>query len=156
VSEASPPAPDESSKTTERPVSVRIAVILLTVITALLLLNAALTWLGRSVLAEAVAEARSVSIAEAERAVLLSLVPYALLGLVIGLSTWWLRQRQPWARWSALAATVTLAALTLLSILAAGGITVASLLLFVLSIGAISSLLSSSTGEWIPRLRGGA
>jgi hypothetical protein len=36
---------------------------------------------------------------------------------------------------------------------AAGGITVSSLLLFVLSVAAVTSLVARTTGTWVPRLR---
>jgi hypothetical protein len=46
-------------------------------------------------------------------------------------------------------------ALTLLTMLAAGGLLLVSLLLLLLSMAACLSLLSRSTAQWIPRLRGG-
>jgi hypothetical protein len=46
-------------------------------------------------------------------------------------------------------------ALTLLTMLAAGGLTLVSLLLLFLSMAASISLVSRTTAEWVPRLRRG-
>jgi hypothetical protein len=139
------------------PTSVRVAVVLMAVLAGLLVLNAALTWFGRDGVATAIADAGTdISRAEAERFVVLWLVPYLILGLVLALSAWFLPRRQPWARWVGLAATGLLALLTLFSAIAAGGVTVASLLLLVLSVGAITSLVARTTTAWVPRLRGDA
>jgi len=136
------------------PTSVRVAVVLMAVLAGLLLLNAVLTWWGREGVARAIAGASAdISRAEAERFVVLWLVPYLVLGIILALSAWFLPRRQAWARWVGLAATALLALLTLVSTIAAGGVSAGSLLLLVLSIGAITSLVARGTKAWVPRLR---
>jgi hypothetical protein len=136
------------------PTSVRVATIAVGVLAALLLVNAALLWYGFDVTVERIANpAKGISHDEARRFVLLALVPYLVIGLVLALSAWYLPRRQPWARWIGLAASVLLALLMLFSIVAAGGISVSSLLLLALSIAASASLLARSTGTWVPPLR---
>jgi hypothetical protein len=136
------------------PVSVRVAAITMGVLAALLLVNAGLLWYGFGVTVDRIVdEGNGITEAEARRFVLLALVPYLVIGLILALSAWFLPRRQPWARWIGLAASFVLALLTLFSILAAGGITVSSLLLFVLSAAAVTSLLARTTGTWVPRLR---
>jgi uncharacterized membrane protein len=100
-----------------------------------------------------VEEGNGITEADARRFVLLALIPYLVIGLLLALSAWFLPRRQPWARWLGLAASFVLALLTLASVVAAGGITVSSLLLFVLSVAAVTSLVARTTGTWVPRLR---
>ena len=76
-----------------------------------------------------------------------------MLGLLFALASWFLPRRQPWARWMGLAASVVLGLLTLFSAVTAGGVTVASLLLIVLSVAAITSLLARTTTAYVPSLR---
>ena len=84
--------------------------------------------------AEAIVDAGAdLSMAEAQRYVVIWLMPYLVLGLLLALAAWFLPRRQPWARWIGLAANVVLALLTLFSAVTAGGVTIASLLLLVLS-----------------------
>ncbi len=136
------------------PTSVRVSIIAMAVLAALLLLNAGLTWFGREGVAAAIVEAGAdVSRDEAERYVVLWLVPYLVLGLLFALASWFLPRRQPWARWTGLAASVVLGLLILFSSVTAGGVTVASLLLLVLSVAAITSLLARTTTDYIPSLR---
>jgi hypothetical protein len=136
------------------PASVRVAAITIGVLAALLLVNAGLLWYGFDVTVERIVrEGDGVSESEARRFVLLALIPYLVIGLVLALSAWFLPRRQPWARWLGLAASFLLALLTLFSMIAAGGVTVSSLLLFVLSAAAVTSLLARTTGLWVPRLR---
>jgi hypothetical protein len=136
------------------PTSVRVAVIAMAVLAGLLLLNAALTWFGREGVVDAIVKAGTdVDRAEAMRFVVLWLVPYLILGVVLALSAWFLPRGRAWARWTGLAGSFLLGALILLSMLSSGGATIASLLLLVLSIAAVTSLLARSTGAWVPRLR---
>ena len=132
----------------------RVAVVLMSVLAGLLLLNAGLTLYGREGVAEAVAEGSDISQADAERFILLWAVPYLVIGLVLAVSAWFLPRRQAWARWTGLAASLLLALLTLFGVVAAGGVTVASLLLLVLSVAAVTSLLARTTAGWVPKLRG--
>jgi hypothetical protein len=136
------------------PPSVRVATIAMGVLAALLLVNAGLLWYGFDVTVERIAdEAEGVTEDEARRFVLLALIPYLVIGLVLALAAWFLPRRQAWARWIGLAASVLLALLMVFSVVAARGISVSSLLLFVLSVAAATSLLARSTGTWVPPLR---
>jgi hypothetical protein len=146
--------PAEGDAPSVMPVSVRVAAITMGVLAALLLVNAGLLWYGFDVTVDRIVrEGDGVTEAEARRFVLLALVPYLGIGLVLALAAWFLPRRQPGARWIGLAASFVLALLTLFSMLAAGGVTVSSLLLFVLSAAAVTSLLSRTTGLWVPPLR---
>jgi hypothetical protein len=145
---------EETPTAPSMPTSVRVAIIAMAILAGLLLLNAGLTWYGREGVADAIVDAGAdVSRDEAERYVVLWLVPYLVLGLLFALASWFLPRRQPWARWMGLAASVVLALLTLFSAMTAGGVTVASLLLLVLSIAATTSLLARTTTAYVPSLR---
>jgi hypothetical protein len=138
----------------QRPTSVRVATILLAVLALLLLLNATLSWIAREALVDSIIEANpDVSRDEAERFLLLSVLPYGVIGLIAAVSAWSLPRRRAWARWAGLTATALLGLLTLWSVLAAGGVTVASLLVLVLCVAVVTSLLARSTSAWFPRLR---
>lgn len=136
------------------PTSVRVAIIAMAVLAGLLLLNAALTFFGREAVVDRLVEANAdLSRDEARRTVLTVLVPYLVLGVLFALASWFLPRRQPWARWVGLAASTVLGVVTLFSALAAGGVTVISLLLVVLSVAAVTSLLARTTTDYVPRLR---
>jgi hypothetical protein len=136
------------------PPSVRVAVIVMGVLAALLLTNAALLWYGYDAAVDRIVrEGEDISRSEASQFVLMSLLPYLLIGLVLALAAWFLPRRQPWARWLGLAASAVLAVLSLMSALALGGVTIALLLVLVLSVAAVTSLLARSTAAWVPRLR---
>jgi hypothetical protein len=136
------------------PTSVRVAVIVMGVLAALLLTNAALLWYGYDAAVDRhVREGEDISRAEASQFVLTSLVPYLVIGLVLALAAWFLPRRQPWARWFGLTASALLALLSLLSVIGLGGVTVGLLLVLVLSVAAVTSLLAPTTKAWIPRLR---
>ena len=77
---------------------------------------------------------------------------YGLLGVLVALSAWFLPRRQPWARWVGLATSAALALLTIFSILVAGGVTVFSLLIAVLSVAAVASLMARTTRDYVPGL----
>jgi drug/metabolite transporter (DMT)-like permease len=135
------------------PASVRVATIVMALLAALLLSAAALLWYSYdSAVDRIVRDGDDVTRAQAEQFVITSLVPALVLGLLLALSAWFLPRRQPWARWTGIAAAGLLALLTLTSIVSAGGITVASLLQLVLSVAVIASLLARTTAAWVPRL----
>jgi hypothetical protein len=135
------------------PTSVRVAVIVMSVLAGLLLLVTALNLYVLEQAVDRVADAQGVAASEAERVVLLSLGPYVVFGLLFALTSWFVPRRHAWARWLGLATAAMVATLTLLSAFVAGGVTVLSLLLFVLSLAAITSLASRTTSAWMPRLR---
>ncbi len=136
------------------PTSVRVAIVVMGVLAALLLLNGGLLWAGFDAAVDRIVEdVEDVTRDEAENFVMLSLVPYLVLGVVLALAALFLPRRQPWARWIGVAATALLTLLTLFSVLAAGGVTVAGLLLLVLSIAGLTSLMARTTRQWVPSLR---
>ena len=141
---------DATSPRPSMPPSVRVAVIVMGVLAALLLTNAALLWYGYDAAVDRlVREGDGISPSEAGQFVIVSLVPYLVIGLVLALSAWFLPRRQPWARWTGLAASGLLALLSLLSAVGLGGVTIALLLVLVLSVAAVTSLLSRQTKDWV-------
>ena len=138
------------------PTSVRVAVIAMGVLAALLLTNAALLWYGYGATVDRIVrEGEDISRSEASQFVLMSLVPYLVIGLVLALAAWFLPRRHAWARWLGLAASGLLAVLSLLSALGLGGVTIALLLVLVLSVAAVTSLMARTTRDWVPALRSG-
>ncbi len=136
------------------PTSVRVAVIAMGVLAALLLSNAALLWFGYDAAVDRlVREGQDVSRSEAARFVIMSLVPYLVIGVVLAIAAWSVPRRRAWARWIGLTASGLLALLTLMSVLSLGGITVSLLLVLVLSLSAVAGLLARPTREWLPTLR---
>jgi hypothetical protein len=149
-----PQPPAESPSRPAMPTSVRVAVIVMGVLAALLLTNAALLWYSYDdAVAGLVRDGEGISRAGASQFVIMSLVPYLIIGLVLALAAWFLPRRQPWARWMGLAASALLALLSLMSAMSIGGLTVSLLLVLVLSAAAVTSLLARTTGEWLPKLR---
>jgi hypothetical protein len=142
-------------ETPASPSSVRVAVGVMAVLAALLLMNAALTWIGRDGVATAIVESPDggVTHAEAERAVVVWLAPYLVIGLLLLASAVFLPRRRRWAHWAGLAGSATLTALTLVSTFTAGAATAASLLLLVLSLAAITSLAARTTRRWVGHRR---
>jgi hypothetical protein len=139
------------------PPSVRVAVIVMGILAALLLTNAALLWYSYDdAVARLVRDGEDVSRSEASQFVIMSLVPYLAIGLLLALAALFLPRRQPWARWLGLAASGLLALLSLMSALTLGGVTISLLLLLVLSVSAVASLLARTTSTWVPKLRASA
>jgi drug/metabolite transporter (DMT)-like permease len=136
------------------PASVRVAVIVMGVLAALLLMNAAILWVGYDAAVDRlVQEGQDISRSDASRFVIVSLVPFLVIGLVLALAAWFLPRRHAWARWIGLAASALLALLSLMSAVSFGGVTISLLLVLVLSVAAVTSLLARTTGAWVPRLR---
>src|SRR4051794_16046041 len=133
------------------PVSVRVAVIVMGVLAALLLTNAALLWYSYGdAVDRLVREGNGVSRSEAGQFVLMSLVPYLLLGLMLALAAWFLPRRHAWARWTGLGASALLAVISLLSAVGLGGVTIATLGVVVLSGGAVTGLRARPPGAGAP------
>lgn len=149
-----PPA-DEAPKTQRTPTSVRIAVLVMWIMAGLLLADVALSVGSMDAAVTKAASANHVSRSQARTGVLLGVLPVAVLGLMVGASAWGLAHRHAWARWTGLGATLMIFALLVLTLLAAGTLGIVSLLMLLLAIAASITLLSRSTAEWIPRLRGG-
>ena len=139
------------------PTSARVAVVTMGVLAAVLLFYAVSTWRGRDGLAEAVARAQpDLTEDEAARYVLVSALPYLLVGFALALSAWFLPKRRRWARWTGLAASFLLAGLMLVGMASIGGVTPISLLVLVLAVAATTSLAARPTRDWIPKVRIGA
>ena len=154
-----PPAPAGSEPTgtappSVMPTSVRVAAIAMGVLAALLLTYAGLLWYSFDDSVRQIADAaKGVTEDAARRFVLTLLIPCLLLGVLLGLSAWFLPRRQAWARWIGVAASVLLALMMLFSMVASSGIAILPLLLFVLAAVAVRSLLARSTSTWVPPLR---
>ena len=156
LSAADGPASNEGTSR-PMPASALVSVVVMGLLAAMLLLYAAITWLGRDGLAEAVARARpGLSQDEAARYVLVSALPYLVVGLALAVSAWFLPQRRPWARWTGLAASFLLAGLMLLGMASIGGATPISRLVLLLAVAAVTSLLARPTADWVARPGGGA
>jgi glucan phosphoethanolaminetransferase (alkaline phosphatase superfamily) len=158
VSSASTPSehtPSEGVRpATGMPTSVRVAVIVMSLLAGLLLLSASFTWVGREgVIDRLMASQPDLARADAARSLLINTVMFFVIGLLLAVAAWSLPRRHAWARWVGLAVVSTLALLTLVTIVAGGGISIPSLLVLILSTAAITSLVSRTTGAWFPRLR---
>ena len=144
VPAAEGPASGEGT-TRPMPTSARVAVVVMGVLAAMMLLYAAITWLGRDGLAEVVRRARP-DLADRGGALRArQRAPHLVVGLALTVSAWFLPQRRPWARWTGLAASCLLAGLMLLGMASIGGVTAISLLVLVLAVAAVTSLLARPT-----------
>lgn len=149
------PTPDaQPDQRPAMPTSVRVAIIAMAVLAALLLSNAALSGFLYETLVEELAEQGDITEAEARRLVVQNLVLYSVLGLLLAVSAAFLPRRQPWARWVGLATVSALGLLSLLLTLTAGAVSIYSLLLLVLTVASVTSLMSRTTRDWVPSLRG--
>jgi hypothetical protein len=135
------------------PTSVRVAIIVMSILAGLLLLNTAVSLYVFDEVAGVVADAQDLPRSEAERITVLWLAPNLVFGLVFALSAWFVPRRHAWARWLGLTVASMLAIFLVLTAGAGGGITIMSLLLFVLCLAAVTSLLARTTSSWMPRLR---
>lgn len=134
------------------PTSVPVAIVVMSILAGLLLLVAAVNLYALQEVSARIASAQGISRDDAQRSILLLLAPYLVLGLVFALAAWFVPRRHAWARWLGLAAAAMLAVLHVLSAAMGGGITVLTLLLFVLSLATITSLAARPTSAWMPRL----
>jgi uncharacterized protein YggT (Ycf19 family) len=135
------------------PTSVRVAVIVMSVLAGLLLLVASVNLYALQEISEQIAATQEISQSEAQRSILLLLAPYVVLGLIFALAAWFVPRRHAWARWIGLAAAAMLAVLHVLSAAMGGGVTILTLLLFILCLATITSLVARTTSAWIPSLR---
>jgi hypothetical protein len=151
---ASPaPRPGDPGSPAPKPSSVRVALALLSTLAVLLLVYVTITWLGRDGLMVALTDA-GLTRPEAERFLLINTMAPLLMGVVFGISAAALANQRSWARWTGLVAAVLLAVLVLSAVVSAGGITVVSLLLLVLSVAAATSLFARTTREWLATAAG--
>lgn len=153
MSSASQP-PGDAPPAPAMPPSVRVAVIVMSVLGGLLLLYSVLIWIGRQGVIDRLVEDGSIAREDGLQFIVGQLAPYVVLGLLLAASAFFLARRQAWARWMGLTAAVIIALLTLASVLLGGIVSILTLLLAVLSMAAISSLLARTTKRWLPPLRG--
>jgi hypothetical protein len=150
----SSPTPAEGTEPAPvMPRSVRVSVVVMAVMGALLLTSAALLWYSYDSTVDRLVSEADVSRGDAGRYVTLSIVPNLVLGLVLAISAWFLPRRRTWARWTGLATSGLLVVLTVVQVLSGGGLTIASLLLLVLGIVAVTSLAARTTRRFVPGLR---
>ncbi|RZU33480.1 hypothetical protein [Blastococcus saxobsidens] len=145
---SSAPRPVGPGALPQSPPSVRVAIALLSTLAVLLLLYVTVTWLGRDGLIEALTDS-GLTRDEAERFLVINTSAPLVMGLLFGVSAWGVAKRHSWGRWVGVVAAVVLAGLVSTTMLTAGGITVVSLLLFVLAVATAASLLSRTTREWL-------
>jgi hypothetical protein len=89
------------------PTSVRVAIIVMSVLAGLLLLVAAVNLYALQEFSERIATEQGVSQSDAQRSILLLLAPYIVLGLIFALAAWFVHRRHAWARWLGLSAPTT-------------------------------------------------
>ncbi|MCA0145827.1 hypothetical protein [Blastococcus sp. LR1] len=142
--------PADATSPAQKPPSVRVAIGLLAALAALLLLYAAITFVGRDGVIQAL-ETAGLTRAESEQFVTINLASSLALGVTCAVSAIAVERRRAWGRWTGLLAATVLALLMLSSMVAAGGVTVVSLLQLVLSVSAAASLLARTTREWLGR-----
>jgi hypothetical protein len=135
------------------PPSVRLAVIVMSLLAGLLLLYSGLLWVGRQGVIDRLVEDGAIEREDGLRFMVTQLAPYVVLGLLLAASALFLARRRTWARWMGLTAVVIIGLLTLSSVLLGGIVSVLTLLLAVLSMAGISSLMARTTKAWLPRLR---
>ena len=135
------------------PTSVRVAIIVMSLLAGLLLLVATVNLYALEEFSSRIASEQGISESDAQRSILLLLAPYLVLGIVLALAAWFVPRRHAWARWIGLTAAAMLAMLHIFSAVAGGGVTVLTLLLFILCVAAITSLAARTTSRWMPRLR---
>src|SRR5215218_2852359 len=121
------------------PPSVRVAVIVMSVLAGLLLIYSVLLWVGRQGVIDRLVEDGAIDREDGLRFMLIQLSPYVVLGLLLAASALFLARRQAWARWMGLTVVVIIALLTLASVLLGGIVSILTLLLAVLSMAAITS-----------------
>lgn len=143
----------EGTPAAPKPTSVRVAVGVMAVMGVLMLINATLLGLGFSTAVDRLVEAGGVSRDAVRSYVLTSLLSNLLLGLLLVVSAIFLPRRRPWARWTGLIAVSALGLLTLFQVLAAGAVSVVSLLVVVLSAAGVASLVARTTTAWVPSMR---
>jgi hypothetical protein len=121
----------------------------------LMLINAALLGFGFSTAVDRLVDAggEDVSRDAASSFVLTSLLSNLLIGLLLVVSAIFLPRRQPWARWTGLIGVTVLGLLTLFQVLAAGAVSIVSLLVVVLSAAGVASLVARTTTAWVPSMR---
>lgn len=150
------PAAGETSAQPPMPTSARVAAALMGALGVLLLLYFAVTWLGREGLAQAVGRARpEMSADDAAQYVIVSAIPYVVLGVMLTVSALFLPRRRAWARWMGVGSSFLLAALMLLAMVSMGGATPISLFVLVLAVATVTSLVARTTVAWVPWLNKG-
>jgi len=135
------------------PASVRVAIIAMSILAGLLLLNTAVSLYVFEEIAAQVADAQGLSQSDAERTLVYWLAPNLVFGLIFALAAWFVPRRHAWARWLGLAVASMLAIFHVLTAFSSGGVTIVTLLLFILCLATITSLAARPTSRWMPKLR---
>ena len=97
------------------PPSVRVAIIVMSVLAGLLLLNTALSLYVYDEIVGRVTDIQGLSQSDAERTVVLWLAPNFVFGLIFALAAWFVPRRHAWARWLGLAVASMLAVFLLMT-----------------------------------------
>lgn len=133
------------------PVSVRVAAILMALLGALLLLNVAVTWLGRDVLVDRITGGQGGAAARemVERDLLVNATVYLLVGMMLWISAVALARRRTWGRWNGVVSAGVLLFLTVTTMFSAGGATPTTLFVLVGAVAVLASLLAGTTRQWL-------
>jgi hypothetical protein len=133
------------------PTSVRVAVVLLSVLAFFLLAYALLLFLAREQsIDDLVADGADRD--SAAQLVLLFLLAYGLLGCTAALSAVFLPLRRSWARLTGLLVTSLMAVLTVVSFITIAAVTPVTLFVLVAAIGGVASLRARTTRDWLAEL----
>jgi len=136
------------------PTQPRVAAILLGVLAALLLINAVVTLTQLEAILDSLAEGARERDDEFDRGTVRSQLRFSLgdsvvVGLVAALSAFLLVRRRSPGRWLGIACALIQLILTLLVVVGLGGIPIYSLLLIVITGGALVMLFRRQTIDWL-------
>lgn len=136
------------------PTPPKVAAILLAVLAALLLINAVLSFAGLDAIIDQFAEAADEQDGEFDRAavrgqLLLNIGGSVVVGLVAAASVVLLARRMPAGRWLGLGCAAIQLILTILIVIAVGGILIYSLLFIVITAAIIVMLFRRQTLDWL-------
>jgi lipopolysaccharide export LptBFGC system permease protein LptF len=133
------------------PTATKVAVVLLALLGVFLLLNSTLTWVAQEVLVDQLVEDSGADREAAAQQLLLFLLAYGVMGLAAVLAAAFLPRHHRWARLVGILVAALLAVVTIYVVLTSGGVTPLGLLVLVVSVAAVTSLVSGQTKEWVAR-----
>lgn len=137
------------------PTPVRVATILLGVIAALLLVNAALTLFGKEAILDQLLDAGSeLSRAELNQQLVVNIGRDAALGVLNVLAVVLMLRRRPLGRWLGIICAALLLGLSIVTIVGVGGLPIYTMLLVVLTVAIIGSLFTRTAVDWLTQPAG--
>lgn len=137
------------------PTPVRVATILLGVIAALLLVNAALTLFGKDAILDQLLDSGSeLSRAELNQQLVVNIGRDAALGVLNVLAVGLMLRRRPLGRWLGIICAALLLGLSIVTIVGVGGLPIYTMLLVVLTLAIIGSLFTRTAVDWLKQPAG--